>query len=94
MVSLPSILGGSDNKEKEFDVEAVLATLTLAEKISLLGGKVSLDLRFGGWWYGSADIVFRWGGWDRISGIRSIFLKRGCLPFEFQMDPTESEESR
>jgi len=41
MVSLPSILGGSDNKGEEFDVEAVLATLTLAEKISLLGGKVS-----------------------------------------------------
>ena len=40
MVSLPSILGGSGNKEEEFDVEAVLATLTLAEKISLLGGKV------------------------------------------------------
>lgn len=40
MVSLPSILGGSGNKEEEFDVEAVLATLTMAEKISLLGGKV------------------------------------------------------
>jgi len=40
MVSLPSILGGSGNKGEEFDVEAVLATLTLAEKISLLGGKV------------------------------------------------------
>ena len=40
MVSLPSILGGSGNKGEEFDVEAVLATLSLAEKISLLGGKV------------------------------------------------------
>ena len=33
-------------------------------------------------------------GWRRISGIRLIFPKRECPPYEYQMGPTECEESR
>ena len=41
MVGLSSLLGGSKSDSKEFDVETILSTLSLGEKISLLGGKVS-----------------------------------------------------
>jgi hypothetical protein len=42
MVGLSSLLPGSKSESKDFDVEAVLSSLSLAEKISLLGGKVNI----------------------------------------------------
>jgi hypothetical protein len=91
MQAVKTLLTGDNTADNtDFDVEAVLSTLTMAEKISLLGGKVSLD-QFGGLpcWASNPFLSSS----IRISGTLSISLRRVSLPFECLMDPTEFEVS-